>query len=115
MELDIKTELAEKLVSGNKEVKDRVIDVLYQQELTRRTDACVKVLAMIADAEKEYNKLAKPDHQTFNEDGSESSKAFTKERVDQLKQMREKKAKYEAALQAALENNNFAKVLEVTK
>lgn len=116
MELNIKADLAEKLVGGNEEVKSRVIDLLYQQELTKRTDACVKVLALIDDTAKEYANLAKPDHQTFNENGSESTKAFTKERVDQLLQkLRDKKAKLEGALQAALEKNDFSKVLDAIK
>lgn len=111
MDNTIKLDLADKLTTCSDEVKARVLDVLYQSELKKRTDACVTVLAMIDEQQKAYKKAAKPDHETYTENGERETSGFTKERADELRRIRERISKLETALKKALEDNDFTLVL----
>lgn len=113
--MDIKQEIAERLVGAGEVVKGKVLETLYVQELSKRTQACLDVITMIAENEKQYKKESKPDIETFNEDGTVANKAFSKDRTDTLRKLREQKVRLENALQQALEHNDFAKVLELAK
>ena len=113
--MDIKQTLKELLNDSNEQVQNKVVDHLYQNELTRRTNAVLKVLEKIDELDSSYRKEAKPDVETFNEDGSKASQYYSKERTESLKKIRENKEKLEKALQKAFNSNDFSEVLNLGK
>lgn len=113
--MDIKNEIAERLVGSSEVVKEKVIDILFQKELDRRTDACLKVIEKLAELDKQYSKENKPDVVTYNEDGSIDKSSYSKDKVDALRKLREQRTNLDNALKKALVDNDFSKVLELGK
>ena len=83
--------------------------------MDKRVNACLTVLNKINDLEIEYKKVNKPDVETFSETGEKISSSFSKEKVQTLKDLRERHEKLDSALRNALEKNDFTKVLELGK
>ena len=113
--MELKIQVAERLAESNTIVRERVIEHLKNQEVERRTDATLKVVAKIDDVTKELKKLTKPDIENFDEDGKSVYTAFSKERAKQIKDAKELKEKLEKALEKALTSNEFDKVFELSK
>lgn len=113
--MEIKNEIAERLVGSSGVVKEKVIDILFQKELDRRTDACLKVIEKLAELDKQYKKENKPDIETYNEDGTVDKQTYSKEKAEALRRLREQRSNLDAALKKALEHNDFSKVLELGK
>lgn len=113
--MDIKKEVAEKLVGTSEKVKDRVLDFLIERELEKRTSACLKVIEKITELEKSLAKESKPDMESYDLEGNVTSTSFSKERVQSLRKLREEREKLDGALKKALENNDFSRVLELGK
>lgn len=113
--MDIKIQVAERLIGSSKSVKDKVLEVLTNKELERRTEACLKIIEKIEELDKQYKKESKPDIETYNEDGTVDKTSFSKEKVDSLRKLREQRVRFDDALKKALEQNDFSKALELTK
>lgn len=113
METTVKEVLSEKLKLSNEDVKAKLIDHMYNEEVARRTAACLKVITKIQESDKELAKLSRGDVETFNEAGEPNTPVYTKERVDALKKAKETNQKLLSALDSALNKNDFKKVLEL--
>lgn len=113
--MSIKEILAEKLLNSGTDVKNNVLDVLYNTELKTRTDACLKLLSKIEEQQKELKKLRVSNNNIYNEDGTVQSGGFTKERIGEINNAKANLEKLEKALESALERNDFTKALELGK
>lgn len=113
--MELKAKVAERLATAGATVKDAVVDHLYKEELDRRTNAALKAVSKLEDLEKQLRKANKPDQVQYDGEGKEVSSSYSKAVVDELKKLREEKAKYEGALNKALEENDFSKLLELAK
>ena len=111
----IKEKLAERLLTSGSDVKNNVLDTLYNNELKTRTDACLKVLTKIEEKEKELKKLKVSDNNIYDEKGTVVAGGYSKARVDDIKKASEELERLNKALENALENNDFTKVLELGK
>ena len=113
--MSIKETLATKLLNSGGDVKNNILDTLYNNELKARTDACLKVLSKIEEKEKELKKLKVADNNIFDEKGTVVAGGYSKARVDEIKRATEELEKLNRALENALENNDFTKALELGK
>ena len=111
----IKEKLAERLLTSGSDVKNNILDTLYNNELKTRTDACLKVLTKIEEKEKELKKLKVSDNNIYDEKGTVVAGGYSKARVDDIKKASEELERLNKALENALENNDFTKVLELGK
>ena len=111
----IKEKLAERLLTSGSDVKNNVLDTLYNNELKTRTDACLKVLTKIEEKEKELKKLKVSDNNIYDEKGTVVAGGYSKARVDDIKKASDELERLNKALENALENNDFTKVLELGK
>ena len=96
-------------------VRDRVVDVLVEEELTKRSNATVAVVRKLDEAVAALRKVDRPDTETFNSDGTPASQTYSKARLDEIKKAKELVDKLSNALDKAFENNDFSKVLELGK
>lgn len=111
----IKEKLAERLLTSGSDVKNNILDTLYNNELKTRTDACLKVLTKIEEKEKELKKLKVSDNNIYDEKGTVVAGGYSKARVDDIKKASDELERLNKALENALENNDFTKVLELGK
>ena len=111
----IKEKLAERLLTSGSDVKNNVLDTLYNNELKTRTDACLKVLTKIEEKEKELKKLKVSDNNIYDEKGTVVAGGYSKARVDDIKKASDELERLNKALENALENNDFTRVLELGK
>lgn len=111
----IKEKLAERLLTSGSDVKNNILDTLYNNELKTRTDACLKVLTKIEEKEKELKKLKVSDNNIYDEKGTVVAGGYSKARVDDIKKVSDELERLNKALENALENNDFTKVLELGK
>lgn len=109
--MDIKQTLNDRLGNASDTLKEKVVQIQFEKELDKRANAVIQGLAKLETLNKDLKKLVeKPDVQTFDVDGKDVQKAFTKSAVDEIKRVREAVGKQEAALSDALERNNFDKL-----
>ena len=113
--MSIKNLLAEKLLNSGSTVKSNVIDTLYQNELTTRTNACISLLKKIEAKENELKKSSVADNVIYDKDGVPLTEGYSKNRVEELKKLRKEITALETALSDALEKNDFTKALELGK
>ena len=113
--MSIKQTLAERLLNSGSDVKSNILDTLYNNELRTRTDACLKVLTKIEEKEKELKKLKVSDNNIYDEKGTVVAGGYSKARVEDIRKTSEDLDKLNKALESALENNDFTKVLELGK
>lgn len=105
----IQTAVAEKIVNLGPSVESKVIDVMVDKELTRRSDALVSVIGKLEQEEKSFNKL-RADAKTYDEKGAVISEYFTKARIDERQKSTKKITKMTAAINKALEKGDFSDV-----
>lgn len=89
---------------GSQAVEDRVVEVLVEEEMGKRTQVVVNAVNSINKQKKELNKINRNDVLTYV-DGKEVT-AMSKQRYDDIKKATEKLEKTESLLAKALENNN---------
>lgn len=98
--------LTEKVTSAikdsSKTVQNKVIDVLVEREIEKRSSALVKGIDQLSKLKVEINKI-RPDVINYDADGKAIGEgSFSKPTVDKLKQTKEKFNKLERAIQKAL-------------
>ena len=111
----VKEVVTERLGSVGPVVRDKVINILVETEVEKRTTAVVNVVRKLDEAVVALRKVNKPDIETFNADGSVASAQFSKTRLDDIKKAKEVVEKLEAALENAFEKSDFTKVFELGK
>ncbi len=96
-------------------VRERVVDVLVEEELTKRSNATLAVVRKLDEAMINLRKVDRPDTETFNADGTPASQTYSKSRLEDIKKAKELVEKLSNALEKAFEGNDFSKVLELGK
>lgn len=110
MTISVHAKVAEQIGAINPKVEDKVVGVLVDRELTKRSDALVVVLDALAKLESDMKKL-KPDMQMFGtEEGSAPVEAFSKAKHEERKKLGEKITKYTNALNKALDKGDYGDV-----
>lgn len=105
--------VSEVISSSNEEVINRVVGVFVEKELSRRVDSLVSAFNSLEEKNKELAKV-KPDHVLYDQDGNKTTESYTKDKVDEVKKLKESIKKVETAINAALEGD-FSKVFNLPK
>jgi hypothetical protein len=95
------------------EVADAAINILVEKELDKRKVQVVSAFSEYDELQKRLRRLDKGDVLSYNGDGSVATQAFSKQRLDELKKVRERMAKLEKALEDAIANSDFKKLNEL--
>lgn len=111
----VKEAVTEQLGSIGPSVREKVVTLLVDAEVEKRTTAVVAVVRKLDEANAALRKVNRADMETFNEDGSVATATFTKQRLDEIKKTKETIAKLEKALDEAFEKSDFQKVFELSK
>lgn len=110
MTISVHAKVAEQISAINPKVEDKVVGVLVDRELTKRSDALVMVLDALAKLENDLKKL-KPDMEMYSpEDGSLAASAFSKIKNEEKKKLNEKITKYTNAINKALDKGDYGDV-----
>lgn len=103
--ISVSTKVAEKLAElGGSMVEDRVVDTMLEREIEKRSNALVKVMDLLEQAEKSFKKLG-PDQHTFNVDGSKATEGYSKSRIDERNKATKQVARLTGAINKALGPN----------
>lgn len=105
----IQTAVAERIVGLGPSVEDKVINVMVDKELTRRSDALVSVIGKLEQEERSFRKLG-ADQKTYDEKGGVVATYFSKGRVDERQKAEKKITKMTSAINKALEKGDFSDV-----
>ena len=111
----VKESVTEQLGAVGPSVREKVVTLLVDAEIEKRTNAVVAVVRKLDEANAALKKINRPDTETYNEDGSVASASFTKQRLDEVKKTKETIAKLEKALDEAFDKSDFQKVFELSK
>lgn len=106
--------VSDKIKASGDAVVQKVVAARVEAELQKRADSLEKALVTRASLASEVKKLEKPDVDgTYDADGKEVTPAsFSKARAKELKDKRDKLAKVDKLINAALENNEWGKLNE---
>lgn len=113
--VSIREAVAESVSNVGERTRNQVVEAFAQREADKRATALVKALDKLTELEKEGYKLAKPDIQTFNDDGSVKDASFSGERIKARKEHAEKLEKLTNALNNADDKGDFSKLYDLTK
>lgn len=110
----IKELVAGSLTKGIPKVRERVLDLLVEEEISKRVTAVVTLVKKLDSLRKEGYKF-KPDDITYDVEGKVLSEGYKKETVEAIKKNRDEQAKLSDALDKALneENPSFEQVLKL--
>lgn len=104
------SQVKETIKDNNYRVFDKVVEVLVDQELTKRRDIVIKGLEALKCARNELNKV-QPDIVSYGLDGKAiGSPAFSKTKIEERKKTLEKVNNLEGALEKALTEGVFDKL-----
>lgn len=109
----IREMVAEKLASLGPGIEDRVVDLLTEKELVRRTDLVLASIQKLDGLERDSQKLTE-DQQFYDSTGAVTSKSFSKQRFEERKKNAEQQQKVQRALEAALDKNDWSQLPNVT-
>ena len=112
--MDINQKVAERIAGSNEKIQESVVEHLASKELERRTNAVIKVFAELAALEKEVSKI-KPDLPQYDSNGDLVVENWSKAKLDERNKKIDKKNKLTAALDKALDKNDFSDLLNVEK
>ena len=112
--MDINQKVAERIAGSNEKIQESVVEHLASKELERRTNAVIKVFAELAALEKEVSKI-KPDLAQYDSNGDLVVENWSKAKLDERNKKIDKKNKLTAALDKALDKNDFSDLLNVEK
>lgn len=93
----------------------RVVEHFANLEAQKRADALVAGLNKLTELEREQKKLSKPDVVTYNEDGTEASGNYSKERIDARRKLTEQIEKLTKAMDKADDQSDFGDLYNLTK
>lgn len=112
--VDLHTDVASVVAEKSKELRAALVTSLADQELEVRGKALMSVYDEIVKTKAEIKKV-KPDHETYNLDGTTASATYSKAKVEEVKKLNDKLAKLEKAFSLAVDQNDFSKVKEEAK
>jgi len=106
-------ELSEKINSSGSLVKQKFLEYLVNQEIDDRVSLLVEVLQKKSDAEREVKKANKPDVRTRNADGTVLQESFSEDAYKKLSEAKKKLERIDAAMDLALDKNDYSKLKEL--
>lgn len=110
----LQMKVAESIANLGPQTEDKVVDVLVQRELTKRSDGLVQAIDKLSKMENEFKKM-KPDVATFDDKGNKVSEYYSKTLTDQRKKHTEQTEKLKKAINKALETGEFSDVYNFGK
>lgn len=112
---DIREAVKTGLIRSNEAVRAKLVEGEVTSEINKRHSAALKVFEKIEALEMEIRKI-KPTFPGYTLSGEPIGEPFyTKEQADNTKKNSEQLARLNAALSKALTDNDFSKVLEMSK
>jgi hypothetical protein len=106
----IEEAVTERLGKLGPAVLDASIEVLIEKELDKRKTQVVSAFTEYDELQKRLRRLEKGDLIAYNGDGSIKEASFSKGRLDELKKVRDRMAKIEAALEQGISASDFKKL-----
>lgn len=88
------------------EIRQRVVDALVEDEVGIRADLLTQALAKRKAQARELEKI-KPDHCTFNEDGSPAQQQWSKTKLGERAKAMKTLDKLDKAINAAVNNADY--------
>ncbi len=110
----VMAEIASRLDSSLADVRQGLVDALVQKELDERVKLLVSAVGRRNEQLSELRKVDRPDVVTYDDAGQVASGTYTKERLKDIKDRKEKLAKLETAIARAL-SNDFSKLKDQGK
>lgn len=110
----VQTAVAEKIATLGPSVEEKVVDALVGRELNRRSEALVGAMDKLSKLEGDLKKI-KPDQISYDEDGKEVSKTYSKAKTEEKDKLNKKIGKFTAAITKALEKDDFNDVYNIDK
>lgn len=105
----VHAKIAEQLSELSPKVENAVVDALVERELTKRSEAVVQCMDMLAKCEGDLRKI-KPDQVSYDGDGKEVSSTFSKNKFEEKKKLLERIEKLKNAITKAIEKGDFSDV-----
>lgn len=93
-------------------IRKRVVEALVEEEVSHRADLLTKALAKRKAQANELNKI-RPDHCTFNEDGSPAAQQWSKAKLGERRKCLKVLAKLDKAINAAILNADYEGVKKI--
>jgi hypothetical protein len=91
-------------------IQERVINIFVEEEIEKRKKQVVGAYSEYDDLFKREKRLGKPDIVGYDNQGAPAQAYFSKQRLDELKKVRERMVKLEKAIEDAILKSNFEKL-----
>lgn len=109
----VQTTVAAKITALAPLVEDKVVDAIVDREVSKRSDALVKLIDAVDIFERDLKKV-KP-KQTFDIDGKVISESYDKQTLEERNKLVKKISKYTTAISKALEKSDFGDAYNLSK
>ncbi len=104
--------VADQLKSISETVNEKVISVLVEREVNKKTDQLVSAIDALQTMERELRKI-KPDIEAYDDNGKLVSANWSKAKLEERKKLNERINKARKAINMAVEKGDYSKVGEV--
>lgn len=112
----LREDVALKLADSGKKVRDIVVSELADCEINKRKNAVLSILVKIDDKIKEIRKAEGAGSVVFDRVGNRIGEpSFTKSQLDEIKKIGDDINRMQVALEKAFVENDFQKLLELSK
>lgn len=113
--VELMAEVTDSIKGAGETIRTRLREAMVEREIKERVDLLDKTIIARNSVLTELRKIERPDVETFGADGKVVSASYTKARLEELKKLKDKIAKYENAIEKALTDNDFSKLKELGK
>lgn len=104
--------VAQEIAGSSPVVQDKVVAHFASKEVARRADLIVSAMDAWQEAQNQLKKV-KPDQQSFDTNGTLVAETFSKQKLDERNTLTRKTADLTAAVEEALNNNNYDKLTKL--
>lgn len=112
--MNINEKVAEQIASAGNEIAERVINLLAEKDKEKRVLVLVQAIGELDTMNKELTKI-KADQLSFDSEGKPVSETWSKAKLDERNSKTGKRDKLEAAINLALEKNDFGALFNRAK
>jgi hypothetical protein len=104
--------IAEQISKIGPAVQGKIVDIMVERELDKRSTAFVQVMDKLSKLEKDMKKI-RPDMVFYNGEGKVASENFSKAKIDERGKLTQQIEKLTKALNKALEQEDFGDVYQL--
>lgn len=106
--MTLQEQVANKISESGATVKEHVINILAENEITKRTNLIIQALPLVDKLEKEFAKNNKPDvaEEVDFEGKVVKAASFTKNKYEQIKKAKEQLESLKQSIDNCLETNS---------